>query len=227
MARKPFGKTNLIIPPEALLGIASELNIVGWIGVHEVVDRQGHSLEVTVGKVPIPQQRHVIQKVGRVRDPLVPPEGDVELALPIEAAEAVIAGTVQVVEEFRGLSGVMCSTSYDRIKPFPVLIVDHGIVCDRHCYLEAASQPRVEVYGVLVDVVKECRFGHQAKGYGKSAAEGFDEAALLERLPQGFEVRDKPSLATCPFQRGLQLSPRSFYKDALNGSRRWSGQSTG
>lgn len=109
MAGQPFGQPDLIVPGKTVPGILGEFNVVRRIAIQKIVPVQGQFFKVAAGKLPFAKDFPVMAKVPGVVYPLVFPKGDVEQALFVKAAEAVIPGPVEVVEKLGGFPGVLSS----------------------------------------------------------------------------------------------------------------------
>src|SRR5205085_1562391 len=99
MPRQPLRRPDLFRPAEATLRVLAELDIVRRIGIHEVVAAQRKRLEVAVREFETREDLAVGGEVATVVDLLVLPERDVEFAVAVEAAQAVVAGAIEIVEQ--------------------------------------------------------------------------------------------------------------------------------
>ena len=68
MERQPPGRPNLVLPREAGGRVLGERDIVGWVGVHEVVGLQLEPLEVARAKLPAPDRLAKRRLVKRLPD---------------------------------------------------------------------------------------------------------------------------------------------------------------
>ena len=100
---EPMGEPDLVVPVEASCGILRELDIVGRVGVDEVVVFDWEGFEVTEVKVPLGKEFAKHKEVAAVIDFGVATEGDVEEPGLIEAAEPIEATAIEIVEKLSRL----------------------------------------------------------------------------------------------------------------------------
>ena len=177
-----------------------ELDVVGRIGVDEVAALERHRFHVTGGERPAGEHFAVRREVACVRDPHVLTERHVEFARPVEPAEAVVAGPVEVVEERARFALRGLAARQHRVEPVAMLVEQLLVVLHREIDAKAVLKPTVEVDDVRVGVVQERARGHQAERHREAAAEGLDEAAARVRRPDGLKVRHLPPLAARPLE---------------------------
>ena len=94
MPCEPSCQSYLILPREVLLGVLRELDVVGRVGIDEIVRFQLDLFEVTTAKIPVRENRSILGEILFVRDVFVASEGNVELALSVEAAQPVVASAI-------------------------------------------------------------------------------------------------------------------------------------
>src|SRR6185436_6211453 len=111
-------------------------------------------------------------------DALVAAERHVELALLIEAAEPVVAGPVQVIEERGGLEAMPLSRSEQVVEPIAALVEKRAIVLQRQPDPQALLQPAIERDKVRVRVVEQRPVRQQPERDGQAAAKRLDEPAM-------------------------------------------------
>src|SRR5271170_944439 len=99
MAYEKSHQPHLIVPAKILLRVAGELNVVGRIGIDEVVLLEFNRIEVAALEVPSRERRHVFREVGYVIDLPVTAKRHVEFTTAIEPAQSVVAGAIQIVEK--------------------------------------------------------------------------------------------------------------------------------
>ena len=204
MPCQPLGEAHLIVPPEAILSVLGELDIVGRVGVDEVVRLERDPVEIETRELPVSKDGAVGREVGRVVDLGVLAEGNVELALPVEAAEAVIASAVEIVEEFGRLAALGLALADQPVEPLPVGVVDEGVVVELQRDAEASLQPAVEVDDVDVHVVGEGSGRSESQGDGDAAAERLHEPPMPVLVPQRAQIGEQPALAAGPLEGRLQ-----------------------
>src|SRR6266478_1505453 len=106
MASQPLRRPHLLIPPEHLLGVLGELDVIRRVGIDEIIRAQGNRLKIEIHEVPTPKELLELEEVSLVGDLRVPSEGDIKSALPIEPTQTVVAGAVQIVEQPGNFLGV-------------------------------------------------------------------------------------------------------------------------
>src|SRR5689334_8003125 len=99
MLRKPMRQAFLILPREALPGVLRELYVVWRIGIDKVVRLELDGLEIAASKIPVGQEGLVFREIVLVPDIGIAAVGNVEFALAVEPAKAVIASAIQIVEK--------------------------------------------------------------------------------------------------------------------------------
>jgi hypothetical protein len=126
--------------------------------------------------LPVAEDAAVAAEIALIVDAFVSTKWDVELAARIEAAQAVVTGAVQVVEERRRFGGRGFAIGNELVETAPVLVKESLAVGEFELaiHFETALQPRIEMYRVRVDVVQKRALGTQAQGDGQTTAEGLD-----------------------------------------------------
>src|SRR5207249_399983 len=137
-----------------------------------------------------------------VRNVVVAAERDVELTAMVEAAEAIVAGAVQVVEERGGLGGLVLPACPQLVEPVAISVVQTFVVQHRNADHETALEPSVEVDDVRVDVVQQGAPRHDPESDCETAREGLNQTPACVRLPEREEIRQLPPLPSCPFEGG-------------------------
>jgi hypothetical protein len=112
VAGQPFGGADLVVPSEALFGVAGELHIVKWVRVDEVSVLEAEPREVLALEFPAGKELSVRGKVGGVGDLTVAAEGHVELARAVEK-----------LEKGRGFSALGATTVGEQIVQAPAVAV--------------------------------------------------------------------------------------------------------
>ena len=135
------------------------------------------------------------------------PERHVELAPAVEAAQPVVPGAVEVIEQLGRLAGLAPPPGHETVEVVPMLIVELALVAHRNPDGETALQMLVEVDGVRVHVVEQCPAGVEAERDRETAAERLDQSPARVPAPQHPETRHEPALATGPLQGRLQRRP--------------------
>ncbi len=131
MVGQPGGKADLIVPTKAALSVLGKGDVVRRVGVDEIIGVQGQRLEILAREVPGGERRLIVREVGAIGDGLVPPKRYIELTTAIKAAETVVAGAVEIVEQLGG-RGAVCATMPDQgveLLPVPVKklrLIAHG-----------------------------------------------------------------------------------------------------
>ena len=85
MLCEPFGRSFLIVPRKAVFRVMRELDIVGWIGVNEIVAVERNDFNIGAGERSIREHVSVRCEVARVADPGLTAKGHVEAALRVES----------------------------------------------------------------------------------------------------------------------------------------------
>ena len=207
MAREPGRETLLVIPVEAVARKLAELDVVWRVGVDEVLRRYLDRLEITDGESPSPERLDVRGEVSRVADRPIPSERYVELPASVEAAQPVVSGAVEVVEQLGRLAGPAPAAGHQAVEFVPVPVVELALVAHRNPGHEAALEVAIEVDGMRVHVVEQRPGGIQAERNRESAAERLDQPSTGVLAPQRPQARHEPALAACPFQRRLERGP--------------------
>ena len=144
-------------------------------------------------------------------------EGDVELAPAVEAAEAVVTGAIEVVEELRRLAGLGFAEGDELVEARAMAVIRLGVVLHLDVDGEAAGEPAVEVDVVGVEVVEQGLAGPQPERDGEPAGQRLDEAAMAVLAPVLAQLRQEPALAAGPLEGRSQ-------RFRLGGRRRGQGQ---
>src|SRR5690606_12493343 len=119
----------------------------------------------------------------------------------VEAAEAVVPGAVQVIEQLRGLRRIGGARCKERVETLAMPVVQRLAVLHGDADGQAALQPAVEVDEVRIGVVEQRARWPQAQRHRQAAAEGLDQAPPRVRLPQRPQVWNLPPLASGPLER--------------------------
>lgn len=204
MARQKLGQPHLLIPSKVLFRIMGEFDVVRWVCVDEIFRLEWQSLEVDGTELPCREDAPVRGEVPCIVDALVTPEGYVELALAIETTQAVITGSVEVIEKRGGLPAFRFAVGDQVVKTATKGIKKLRVVAHHLVGLKAPLEPLVEIDYMLVYVIEECARGHQPKREGEPAAQRLHEPPMLMREPEGLQVRNEPTLSARPLQRRSQ-----------------------
>src|SRR5947209_1379270 len=93
-------------------------------------------------------------KVGRVINCLVLPEGNVEFAALVEAAEAIEASAIQIIEELRGFNG-FCPAVFDEFVEARAMGIEKLLVVTRfNLHREPTPKLRIEIDQMRIQIVQ-------------------------------------------------------------------------
>src|ERR1700722_18007933 len=106
MPREELSQPHLVVPAEILLRVAREHHIVWRVRVNEITRAEPQPREIVVGESPAREGLAIVAEVARVIDLRIAAEGHVEFAAAVEAAQPVVTGAVEKVEERGGLGAV-------------------------------------------------------------------------------------------------------------------------
>src|SRR5579875_740643 len=106
MRGEPLCEALLVVPGKAAGGVRRELDVVRRIGVDKIAAANLHAFEIAVREFVWREHTAVRLEVLAVRRLFVAPEGHVEKAARVEAAQTVIAGTVEIIEQRRSLGAL-------------------------------------------------------------------------------------------------------------------------
>jgi hypothetical protein len=187
-----------------------ELDVVGGIGVDEIIAPEFHVFDVDSAQFPIREQLGVSTEVPHVADGLVATERHVEDALLIEAAEAVVAGAIQVVEERRRLLRAAPPLRQQLVEARAMRVEQTRVVFHREIDPQPALNPSVEVDQVGVGVVQERALRQEPERHRQPSAEGLDQSTMAVRFPERPKVGHLPALATGPLQRRSHRGDRAL-----------------
>ncbi len=110
-------------------------------------------------------------------------ERHVELAAAVEAAEAVVAGPIQVVEEAGRFLRVGLTGAQQRVEAIAMLVEEVLVPLHRDRDAQAALEPAVEVDQMLIGVVQQRALRPQSQRDGQTAAERLDQPATARAAP--------------------------------------------
>ena len=155
MCRQPLGCALLIVPIKPVLTIRRELNIVGRVGINEVVRLYGNRSDVVGGEQPVSKQTPESGKVVGVVDCLVAAKRHIEFAALIETAETVKACPVQIIEELCGFLSVGFPRRDQLVEAIPVPVESLRVIFHLDAHFETTLQVLVEVYQMRIDVIEQ------------------------------------------------------------------------
>src|SRR5690606_19797178 len=205
---QPFSQANLVIPAEPLFGVLPELHIIGRVGIDETGRLELKLLEVSTIEAPLVEEGAVPVQVHLVVDVLILAEGNIELALSVETAQAVVARAVEIKEQLSRFSGIGLPLPNQLVETAAVGVVEIPVVTHFDGELQAFAYPTIEIDQVRVDVIQSGMFGQQPQGHGHAAAEGLHETAVFMSLVELLYDGHQPALAACPLeQRFKHRSP--------------------
>src|SRR2546428_10324022 len=127
MFRQPFCCLNLIVPIEPIFSILRELDIVGWISINKIICFKRYSIKAGICEVPVTQDCLVSLEVSFIVNRRVLSEWHIEFTAAIESTKAVIACTIQIVEERRGFLRGRFASSQQVVESLSV-IVETGLI---------------------------------------------------------------------------------------------------
>src|SRR5690606_13805217 len=166
-----------------------ELHIIGRVGIDETGRLELKLLEVSTIEAPLVEEGAVPVQVHLVVDVLILAEGNIELALPVETAQAVVARAVEIKEQLSRFSGIGLPLPNQLVETAAVGVVEIPVVTHFDGELQALTYPTIEIDQVRVDVVQNGMFGQQPQGHGPSAPVVLNETVsyihLIELLPEG------------------------------------------
>lgn len=197
---KPFHEALLVRPMKAARRVLGEVDIIRRVSVDEITRLRSQVREVSQGELPGREQGRELGEVAPIVDDLIPSEGDVEVALLVEAAEPVEASTVEVVEELCGFGRLGLLLRDELVEAGAVLVIDLSGVRGLDLDGEALLYLEVKVDQVRVAVIEQGLLWSQAERDRETACEGLHQAAGLGLFPEGLQVREEPALAACPLQ---------------------------
>ena len=201
MPCEPPGRAHLVIPGESALRVVREIHVVRRISIDEIRSLEWNRFKVAHGEIPGPKHRAIAREVPRIRDLLVRAERHVEPAGSVEAAQAVVAGSIQKVEQARRFGALALPCCQQLVEALPVLVEQRLIVLERYCDLQAAAKPGVERDQVRVDIVQKRPGRREPEHHGETATERLDEPPAGVRFPERFEMWKLPALPAGPLQR--------------------------
>jgi len=153
MLCQPLRQPNLIIPIEAVAGVLGELHVVRRIGVDDIVFSEPHRLEVFTRELPVLDDALQFREVAGVVYGPVLTEGHVEESPRVEAAQAVVAGAVQVVEEPCRFFRMGLVFFDERVEALSIAVIGVGAVGQRGLDGQAALGPLIEIDQVRINIV--------------------------------------------------------------------------
>ncbi len=142
----------------------------------------------------------------------VSPEGNIELPILVKTAEAVVAGPVQIIEEFRPLPGLAFSLFDQVVETVAALIIKSLLIRHRSLHEKTLLQPAKKINQVTVDIVEQRSFRLQPQGHGQAATKGLDQPPIPIGRPERPQARNQPSLSPDPFER----RPQTVGKGRIN-----------
>jgi hypothetical protein len=116
-------------------------------------------------------------------------------------AQPVEPGSVQIIEQRRGISGLLLATAEQRIATLAAFVVRPLLILERQRRRQPLLQPAVEVDEVRVDVVEHRSRRHEAQGDCQASGERLDQPSITVSRPVREQVRNLPALPASPFQR--------------------------
>ncbi len=117
MLGQPLRQADLIIPSEIFFGILREVHVIRGISIDEIRRRKRKGFKVFAADPPAGKDFPIQTKVGGVVEAGVVAERNVITAAPVETAQAVKAGAIEVVEKARGLGVGVVAVGDEFIKP--------------------------------------------------------------------------------------------------------------
>src|SRR5258706_13767083 len=99
MPRQQFGQPYLVVPAKVFLRVLRKLDVIRRISVNKIAGLQRYLFEIRAHEVPVRECRDVLCEISFVDNLPVPAEGNVELVLPIEPAQTVVTGAIQIIEK--------------------------------------------------------------------------------------------------------------------------------
>ena len=178
-----MSRADLVIPGETAACVLREGDVVGRIRVHEVVGVQAQVLKVLTAKLPVGEDIRISDKVARVRDPIVAAERHVELAAAVEAAESVVPGAIQVVEQRRDFDRPGLTGREQVVEAKSIRIERRRVILHLDPNRQAALQVTVKVDEMGIDVVDERPVRRHAQRHREASAKRLDQPARLVSSP--------------------------------------------
>src|SRR5690606_11922550 len=212
---QPFSQSHLVIPAEPLFGVLPERHIIGRVGIDETGRLKLKLPKIPAIETPLVEEGAVPFQVQLVVDVLILAEGNIELALPVEAAQAVVTRADEVKEQLSRFGCTGLPLPDQLVEAAAVGVVEIPVVTHLDGELQALAYPPIEIDQVRVDVIQNGMFGQQPQGHGHAAAEGLHETAVFMPIVELFYDGHQPALAACP------LEQRFKHRSPPNNSIRW------
>ena len=148
------------------------------------------------------EHRLVLGEVRAVVDLLVAAERHVEAALAVESTQAVVSGSIQVVEQRRRFRRVALAGLQQLVEALTRRVVRRRFILHRERDPQPPTEPSVEIDHMWIDVIQQRRRGHQSQCDREPAAKRLDEPAMPDGGPTvGRSMRNLPSFPAGPLQR--------------------------
>lgn len=200
MSGKPVRETHLVVPGKSTGTIGREWHIIRRISVDEVVVRQFEVCKAAVRERPAVEGVAVGSKVPCVCDLPIAAKWDVEVTFTVEAAETIVSGAIQVVEDARRLLRLGLPGVGKLVEALSLPIVEVAIVRHLDIDHQTALEPFVKVDQMWIAIVEQGHGWLQAQRYRHAADKRLDKALVGVLLPAVVERRNKPTLAARPFE---------------------------
>lgn len=154
MRRQPLGCSHLVVPGKTTSAVGSKLHIIRRICVDKITGPNGERFEVAIDERPVSESSLVLGEVRRVRDRLVGSEGHIKLAGLVEAAEAVEARPVEVIEKLGGFGSLPVTSRNQFIEAATMFVKDSFRVPHRNGQLQTALKVQVKIQQVWINVTQ-------------------------------------------------------------------------
>src|SRR5215469_5723284 len=106
MLTQPTCEPYLLVPAEVLPRVLSELDIVGRISVDEISFGELDRFKVATTEGPFRKCASIGEKILAIQDAPVFSKRHVEASKRVEAAQSVVTGSIQIVEQCRCFLGL-------------------------------------------------------------------------------------------------------------------------
>src|SRR5437763_16772467 len=136
MTRQPFHGAHLIFPRKTARVVRRELYIIRRIGVDEIIRLELDRLNISIAELPAPEDRGIVRKVARVVNCFVGAKRDIEIAGSIEAAKAIKASSVQIVEQLGTFFALRFAVANQAVESVGMAIEEFLIVARGDVHLQ-------------------------------------------------------------------------------------------
>src|SRR5215813_11106684 len=137
MSDQPLGSPHLVIPRKASGTVGSELDIIRWVSIDKIAAFQLQLFQIAIREQPWLERLTILSEVDHVINRLVGAKGNVEFTAAIEAAEAVKAGAIQIVEKLGRFRRVGALLFDQLIEPLALFIEECFLVARFNCDLQS------------------------------------------------------------------------------------------